>query len=130
MLIPQGWGQDNPAFRQTFTTLFMPGANLEQMQWFNELQRISTSPETALRFFEAVGGIDVSELLPQITTPTLVMHARGDGMVPFASGREYAMGIPDARFVALEGQNHLLLEDEPAWPRFLAEVREFLNNDG
>ena len=41
-----------------------------------------------------------------------------------------AAGIPGARFVALEGRNHLILEDEPAWPRFLQEVESFLAEDG
>lgn len=109
-----------------FSSLFMPGATTEQMLWFNELQRVSTSPENALRIREALGPIDVSALLPQVSVPTLVLHARGDAVAPFRGGREYAMHIPNARFVALEGQNHLLIDSEPAWPRFLSEVRAFL----
>ena len=129
-LLRHGWGQDNPAFRQMFTAMFMPGANLEQMQWFNELQRVSTSPEIALRIRHVNSDIDVTELMPRVSVPTLVMHARDDVVVPFTEGRELAMGIPGARFVALEGQNHLLLEDEPAWPRFLSELRGFIDTGG
>ena len=129
-LLRHGWGQDNPAFRQMFTGMFMPGANLEQMQWFNELQRVSISPENALRIRHVNGKIDVTELMPRVSVPTLVMHARDDVVVPFSEGRELAMGIPGARFVALEGQNHLLLEDEPAWPRFLSELRAFTDTGG
>jgi pimeloyl-ACP methyl ester carboxylesterase len=127
-LIRQGWGQDNPAFRQMFTALFMPGATSEQMRWFNELQRASASPENALRIREALADVDVEALLPKVSVPTLVLHARDDAVVPFKSGREYATGIPGAQFVPLEGQNHLLIESEPAWPRFLSEVRAFLAN--
>ncbi len=128
-MILEGWGQDNPAFRQFFTSLFMPGASKEQMDWFNELQRTTTSPENAARLGDLVGNIDVSDLLAGISVPTLVLHCRGDGLAPFEAGCKMAAMIPDARFVALDGQNHLILEDEPAWPRFLDEVRGFLADD-
>jgi pimeloyl-ACP methyl ester carboxylesterase len=58
-----------------------------------------------------------------------VLHCTGDEVVPFEEGRRLAMGIPGARFVPLEGRNHILLESEPAWGRFLAEVRTFLAED-
>ncbi len=125
-LIRQGWGQDNPAFRQMFTSQMMPGATPEQMQWFNELQRITTSPENAVRLRIAMGDIDVMSLLPQISTPTLVLHARNEAVAPFEGGRKIAAMIPGARFVPLESANHLLIESEPAWPQFVAEVRGFL----
>jgi pimeloyl-ACP methyl ester carboxylesterase len=121
-----GWGRGNPAYRQVFTSLFIPGATPEQMDWFNELQRLTTSPENAAQLMSAFGDIDVIDRLRLVTQPTLVLHTRSDARVPYASGRQLAMGIPGARFVTLEGQNHLLLEQEPAWPRFLTEVRVFL----
>jgi pimeloyl-ACP methyl ester carboxylesterase len=129
-LIRQGWGQENPAFRQIFTSQFIPGGTMEQMQWFNDLQRITTSPENAVRISRATGDVDVSQLLSQVTVPTLVLHCRDDAVCPFDLGRRMAAGIPGARFVALEGRNHLILEDEPAWPRFLREVESFLAEDG
>ncbi len=125
-MLLQGWGQNNPAFRQYFTTSFMPGATKEQADWFNELQRISVSPENAVRIRNVNGDVDVSDLLPQITVPTLVLHCRDDGVVPFEEGRRLAALIPNAQFVALDGRNHLILENEPAWPRFVEEVRTFL----
>ena len=121
-----GWGQENPAFRQLFTSQFMPGGTKEQADWFNELQRISTSPADAVRNLLASGETDVSPLLAQVKVPTLVMHARHDARVPFESGRRLAAGIPGARFVPLESQNHLILESEPAFARFLDEIRAFL----
>jgi pimeloyl-ACP methyl ester carboxylesterase/DNA-binding CsgD family transcriptional regulator len=124
--IRTGWGLRNPAFRRLFTTLFLPGGTPEQIAWFEELQRTSTSPETAARIWAARMDLDVSDLAPQVTVPTLVLHAREDGLVPYKYGRELASMIPRARFVPLEGCNHILLEDEPAWPTFLAEVRGFL----
>ncbi len=128
-LMRQGWGQENPAFRQIFTSLFMPDATPEETQWFNDLQRTTTSPENAARRRKAMDETDVTELLPQITVPTLVLHCREDAIQPFDEGRRMAAMIPGARFVALEGRNHLILEHDPAWPRFRQEVESFLAGD-
>ncbi len=125
-LIRQGWGSDNPAFRQMFTAQFIPGGTPEQMDDFNKLQRRTTSPECAARYFDATGDFDITELLGKVTAPTLVMHVRGDARVPFEAGRQLAAGIPGARFIALQGQNHLFLEHEPASERFFEEIRYFL----
>jgi len=126
-MIRHGWGQDNPSFRQLFTSAFMPDATPDQVNWFNELQRVSAAPEVAARIQSANDNMDVSKLLPQVHVPTLVLHVREDGIVPFEEGRRLAASIPNARFVSLEGRNHLMLEDEPAWTRFVTEVQNFLN---
>lgn len=128
-LVRLGWGQENPAFRQIFTSQFIPGGSKEQADWFNELQRISTSPADAVRNLAANGEVDVTAMLSQVKVPTLVMHARNDARVPFEAGRRMAAGIPGARFVPLEGRNHLIVESEPAFDRFLAEMRSFLDQD-
>jgi pimeloyl-ACP methyl ester carboxylesterase len=125
-MVRVGWGQDHPAFRQVFTTLFIPDADREQIAWFNELQRVSATPENAARMLEAFDRIDVRALAPLVRAPTLVLHAKGDLRVPFAEGRLIATSIPGARFVPLESRNHLLLEGEPAWTQFLETVRDFL----
>jgi class 3 adenylate cyclase/pimeloyl-ACP methyl ester carboxylesterase len=125
-LVRLGWGQENPAFRQLFTTQFIPGASKAQEEWFNEFQRISASPADAVRNLIAIGEADVTSLLPKVTAPTLVMHCRNDGRVPLEAGRRMAAGIPGARFVQLESPNHLILEHEPAFARFLAEFHAFV----
>jgi pimeloyl-ACP methyl ester carboxylesterase len=125
-LMRVGWGQQDPAFRQLFTSQFIPGGTKQQADWFNELQRISTSPADAVRNFKVNGDMDVTDLLGKVTVPTLVMHARDDARVPFDAGRRMAAGIPGARFVSLPSRNHLILEDEPAFGRFLQEIRAFL----
>lgn len=125
-LMRQGWGKENPAFRQLFTSLFIPGGTPEQMQWWNDLQRITTSPDNAARLREVVDQIDVSDLLPQLSVPTLVLHCRDDAVQPFEEGRRLAAAIPGARFVALEGRNHVPLQGEPAWDRLLAEIQDFI----
>jgi pimeloyl-ACP methyl ester carboxylesterase/DNA-binding CsgD family transcriptional regulator len=125
-LMADGWGRDNPAFRQVFTQMFIPGGTAGQMQWFNELQRQTTSPHIAVRLEREFGDIDVRAELPRVRCPVLVLHARDDEVIPFESGRQLAATLPDGRFVALEGRNHVLLESEPAWGTFVAEVRDFL----
>jgi DNA-binding winged helix-turn-helix (wHTH) protein/pimeloyl-ACP methyl ester carboxylesterase len=125
-LVREGWGQDNPAARQMFTSLIVPDATHEEMRWFNELERISASAETAIRLLYALGDIDVEELLPRVAVPTLVLHSRGDARVPFEYGVALAHTIPNARFVALESKNHLILSHEPAWRRFIDEICGFL----
>ncbi len=125
-LMRLGWGKENPAFRQLFTSQFMPGATKEQADWFNELQRITVSPEAAARITQVTGETDVTALLPRVSVPTLVMHARDDARVPFDAGRRMAAGIPGARFVTLQGRNHLFLETEPAFGQFLEQTRAFL----
>jgi pimeloyl-ACP methyl ester carboxylesterase len=127
-LMREGWGRDNPVYRQLFTLTFMPEATPEQVRWFNELQRISASAENAVRLRTMSGSIDVSDRLPLVSVPTLVLHARGDESVPFSEGRLLASLIPNARFVALDSRNHLILENEPAWPRLVSEVRAFLSD--
>jgi pimeloyl-ACP methyl ester carboxylesterase len=128
-LVRLGWGQENPAFRQMFTSQFIPSATKEQADWFNEFQRISSFPADAARNLIANGNVAVTSLLPQVRVPTLVMHARHDARVSFESGRRMAAGIPGARFVPLESQNHVILESEPAFARFLEEVRSFVGAD-
>ncbi len=125
-LVRLGWGRENPAFRQLFTTLFLPKGSREQLEWFNELQLISTTPDSAARILKEFDEIDVSALASQIRVPTLVLHATGDARIPFEEGRLLAAMIPDARFVPLKSPNHILLAEEPAWETFVDEVDRFL----
>jgi pimeloyl-ACP methyl ester carboxylesterase/DNA-binding CsgD family transcriptional regulator len=121
-----GWGKENPAFRQFFTTQFIPDGTPEQHRWFNELERVSTSPQNAVQFFRIFNQIDVTDLAPRVRCPALVLHPDRDARVPFDEGRLVASLIPGARFVPLASRNHILLEHEPAWKRWLDEVRAFL----
>jgi pimeloyl-ACP methyl ester carboxylesterase len=125
-LMREGWGQNNPAFRQLFTSLFVPGATQHQMDWFTDMQRKSVSPANAERLNQAFGDFDVVGLLPQVRTPTLVLHAREDAVIPIKAGRPFAKLIPGARFVSLESSNHILLAHEPAFAQFLEEIHGFL----
>jgi pimeloyl-ACP methyl ester carboxylesterase/DNA-binding winged helix-turn-helix (wHTH) protein len=127
VLVRKGWGKDNPAFRQMFTELFIPGASPDQMASFNEMQRNTTSPEYAARFLEVTAGLDITRLLSKVKVPTLVLHTVDDAINSLEAGRQLADGIPGARFVTLPGRNHLFLDDEPAARRFFEELRLFLD---
>jgi len=126
-LVRVGWGVNSTAaYRRLFAELFIPHATEDQTSWFEEMQRRTTTPELAARIMEAAGQIDVSDRLSAVKAPTLVLHPRGDAVVPFDQGRRIAAGIAGASFVELDSENHLLVESEPAWNRFKEEVGEFL----
>ncbi|HKP59715.1 MAG TPA: alpha/beta fold hydrolase [Polyangiales bacterium] len=130
VLMRQGWGGENAAFRQIFTTGFLPHGTPDQVAWFNALQRETASPENAAQILSALGDIDVREELVRVKVPTIVLHCRGDTIVPFKDGVELASLTPGARFVPLDSDGHLLLEGEPAWERFTREVGGFLRDSG
>ncbi|RBP51066.1 alpha/beta hydrolase [Arenicella xantha] len=125
-LTQHGWGGKNPAYRHIFTQTFMPDAKPEELDWFDEFQRQTTSPENAVRFQQAFADIDVRALLSQVNVPTIVFHSRHDQRISLEQGREVANGIPNARFVALESNNHILLGHEPAWQVVMDETERFL----
>jgi pimeloyl-ACP methyl ester carboxylesterase/DNA-binding CsgD family transcriptional regulator len=124
-LVRAGWGRDNPAFRQVFTSRFIPGGSEEQLRWFTELAKKTTSAAIAAPILETRGSLDVSDLLEQIRIPTLVVHSRNDAVVPFSEGKLLASRIKGAEFVELDSRNHVLIEEEPAWQRFCDAVLEF-----
>jgi pimeloyl-ACP methyl ester carboxylesterase/DNA-binding winged helix-turn-helix (wHTH) protein len=125
-LMRAGWGKENPAFRQFFTARALPDGTPEQVRAFDELQRIMCSPEVAVATSRAIQETDIAHLLPQLAVPTLVLHCRNDALVRFEHGRQLAAAIPGARFVALEGRNHVLLVDDPSCARLLQEMNSFL----
>lgn len=128
-MIRAGWARPDNLFRRVFTSVFIPEATDEQMTWLDELQRMSTSTDNAVASRIERRRVDVQHRLPEITAPTLVLHARGDQAAPFEWGPLLSSRIPDARLVALESDNHILLADEPAWAVFRDEMSAFLAVD-
>jgi pimeloyl-ACP methyl ester carboxylesterase/DNA-binding CsgD family transcriptional regulator len=124
--IRAGWASDDPAFRRLFSMLFLPNGTPAQMAWYDELLRSTTSAEQAVRLFRARGAVDVVSSAPRVDARTLVIHARGDRVVPVEEGRLLAALIPGARLVVLDSANHILLADEPAWEEFVSTLDEFL----
>jgi len=125
-LIRSGWGRDNPAFRQLWTTLFRPDADSEEATWLNELQRISSSPENAARMIGEFPNIKVLDMLPKISCPTLVMHSRDDGAVPVQEGKLIAARIRGGRFVELASRSHMIAPGDVGWEQFVQEFSAFM----
>jgi pimeloyl-ACP methyl ester carboxylesterase/DNA-binding CsgD family transcriptional regulator len=121
-----GWGSSSPAFRQVFVSRFLPDASPAQWSAFDQLQRETCAPDVAARYLRTLYGINVKDAAARVRCPALLLHPKGDQMVPFEQGRRLASLIPGARFVPLEGRNHIPLPTEPAYAGFVREVREFL----
>ena len=128
-MIRVGWATEDPLFRRVFTRIYIPNASEEQMRWFDDLERMSTSPENAVATRIAHQAVDVADEIPRIQAPTIILHAVGDRATAFANAIKAARSIPNARLVELDSANHILLANEPAWARFLGEVRAFLEPD-
>jgi pimeloyl-ACP methyl ester carboxylesterase len=125
-LMREGWGDEHSAFQKMLRTGLLTNASAEHIKWLAELQRMASSPENTVRLRSVFDEIDVIDLLPKVSAPTLVLHCRHDNLVPFEEGRRIATLIPNAKFVALESENHVPHSFEPAWPRFLEAVESFL----
>ncbi|GHF19576.1 transcriptional regulator [Amycolatopsis deserti] len=123
-----GWRHDDPTFRQVFASQFLPDASRELWDAFNDLQRATTSNDNVVRFLDVFAHIDVSAIAPSVRCPTLILHSRGDLRVPKAQAQELAALIPDSRLCFLDSRNHILTEQEPAWPEFLDELDAFLGS--
>lgn len=121
-LVRYGWGRDAPSFRHLFSLQFLPHASAEQLRWFDELQRVSASAETAARTIAAFDHIDVSDLASRVDVPTLVLHSRHDARISFEEGRRLASTIPGADFVPLDSHNHVPLAGEPAFEEMCAAI--------
>jgi len=125
-----GWGSDSPAFRQVFVSRFLPDASPAQWSAFDTLQRETCAPDIAARYLQTLYGINVKEAARHVRCPALLLHPKGDQMVPFEQGRRLASLVPGARFVPLDGRNHIPLPSEPAYAAFVQEVRTFLGTTG
>jgi pimeloyl-ACP methyl ester carboxylesterase/DNA-binding winged helix-turn-helix (wHTH) protein len=125
-MVRLAWGRTDPMYRQMFVARFLPDGTQDEWRDFDELQRRSTSPENAWRFLDEFSDIDVTDLAPKVTAPTLILCARREPEETFEQSRVLASLIPGSRLVPLDSCNHLLPERDPAWPHFLAEIDGFL----
>jgi len=121
-----GWDRPDSSFRQFFASQFLPQGTPEQHRWFNELALLSVSSRNSGRMIREFDQIDVSQLLGQVRCPVLVLHATGDLRVPFDEGRFIAGSIAGANFVPVNSDCHLMLAQDPSWPRWMQVVNEFL----
>ena len=125
-MIRVGWAKEDPVFRRVFTTRFIPDATEEQMRWFDDLQRMATSPANAVASRIGRQQVDIEADIPRISAPTLVLQAIGDRSTSFDNAVTVSSQIAGARLVPLQSRNHILLADEPAWRVFIDEVTDFL----
>ena len=125
-MMQHGWGDEHSAFMRAFVSVFIPDGSAEQIKWLADLQRNTTTADNATRIRNACDDIDVAVSLSKIRAPTLVLHCRHDNVVPLEQGRFLAASIPNARFVTLESDNHILLAGEPAWAKYIEEIEAFL----
>jgi DNA-binding winged helix-turn-helix (wHTH) protein/pimeloyl-ACP methyl ester carboxylesterase len=129
-LMEQGWGHADSAFMRAFSSLYLPDASRAQIQWFADMQRQSASGAMAARLRVACDDIDIMDLLPKVTVPTLVIHARKDNVAPVEQARIMASKIPGACFVTLESENHVPVPDDPTWGQLMEEIEAFAAGAG
>ena len=124
-----GWPNENPGYGQFFAAMHIPDATNEQCRSYNDLLRRATSPATAISLLNTFNRLNVQDIVPQVACPTLVLHSRGDAIIPFDEGRKVAALIPGARFVPLESRNRLVVDSEPAWRQLVDALGDFLPAD-
>jgi class 3 adenylate cyclase/pimeloyl-ACP methyl ester carboxylesterase len=102
-LIRSAWGVGS----KTIADIFLPGVDVSTIAWFKRLQREATTAEMAAKLLDLTYNLNVTDLLPRLRVPTLVIHRKGDKAIPFHLGRGMASMIPNSRFVPLEGSIHI-----------------------
>lgn len=128
-MIRAGWGREGSVFLETFTRMFAPDADRAMVAALARMQRQSADPETVVRLRQVIDRFDVTELLPHVTAPCLVLHARGDVIQPFSEAQALAAGLPDARLVSLDSRNHIALPGTGAWSCLMDTAEAFLSED-
>jgi pimeloyl-ACP methyl ester carboxylesterase len=129
-MLRSGWGDEHSVFMRAFCSFFIPGASTDEIKSFVDFQRMATTGENGTKLRAAVDDINIMELLPQVSVPTIVFHSVHDNLVPFDQGRRLAASIPNAKFVPLDSANHALLSNEPAWAKFVSQTEAFLAGEG
>ena len=129
-LVPQYWGSESAAFHQMFTAMFLPDGNATQNKLFNEMQRTSATPETAFAFMKSIGDLDVREVASEVNIPALVMHRKGDLVIPVKHGQRMAAQLPNARMVLLDGSNHWMITDDSDMDHIVDLIDNFVLKSG
>lgn len=129
-MMTAGWEDEYPSLRDLLAQTIVPGASEEDRRRFAEDMREMITPENIGRYRDALDYMDVTDILPKVTAPCLVAHCTGDRMQPIQEGRKLAAGLPNARFVSYESDNHLVPENDPIWPLLERDVHAFLAEHG
>lgn len=126
-LIEIGWESEDPTYRRNFTSRIAPDATPDMARQFDELQRISVPKENLLRFIEFDAHLDVTEAARQVKCPVLLMHSRGDRMVPYTDGEHLASLLHNCTFVSLSGDNHTMVPGTAGFEEGLEAIEAFLH---
>lgn len=129
-MVSAGWGSPSPVYRHFFTSAYMPDATNSESATFDEMQRMSTSPENAMRIMAMNADVDARQDARAIKTPTLILHQKGDIAVPIKEGREAAREIPGAEFIELPGANHVMVRGHAGFDEFFSEMDPYLLEHG
>lgn len=114
-----GTGQSLPQFAPSFAE------DADLREWWGRFERLGADPGAAMKLMAMNSRIDVSEVLPSIHVPALIVHRRGDTTISFAGAEELAEGIPGARLVELDGVDHIPFVGDNALET-VDEIEEFL----
>lgn len=127
-MIRAGWGKADSPFIRGFATIFAPDATPEQRDELVEMQLSTASAETAVTLRRVIDRFDVRADLPRVDVPALIFHAAGDAIHPISQGQKLAAHLKGAQFFRLEGGNHMLLPQDPAWHLVMDRTDAFLAN--
>lgn len=125
-IIRRGWGQSGSPFSKNFAEMLVPNGTTAQHEAINNVQLVACEGRIAEEFFRVISEVDLSEAAADVRAKTLILHGDNEKGVPLSEARYATSRIPGARLVHLPTSNHLLIEDEPAWPIFLREISEFV----
>lgn len=121
-----GWDDEAPSLRSLMADVIAPLASEEDRAAFAEYMRDATTADNMASYRAMLDDLDVTGLLAQVQAPCLVIHMRDDRMQPITQGRMMAAGLPQSRFMAFDGPNHVPTENDPNWPAIRAEVLKFM----
>ncbi len=127
-LIELGWDSEDPTYRRYFTSRIAPEATPEMVRDFDQLQKISVPRENLHNFFDFDAHLDVTDEAKSIKCPVLLVHSRGDLMVPFSDGEYLASLLKNCQFVPLAGNNHALVPGTKGFDQGVNAMEEFLRN--
>lgn len=119
--VDNAWGSGGIAARICPT---MAGDSAFQ-EWMGKFERLGASPGAVKRIMRMNSQIDITDILPTIQAPTLIMHRTDDQMVNVEGSRTLARSIPVARYIELPGRDHLpwIGDDDE---QIIGTIEEFL----
>lgn len=127
-MISEAWDKPDSSFLLAYSLLYFPEGPLDIAKDIVEIMQKSCPAENMLRMRQAFNDASVVDLLPWVTCPTLIIHARGDSIHPLLQARKLAAGIPKSELLVLESSNHVPMPGSADWNSFLDAAIQFLNS--